>query len=368
MHDLAAGVASGAESPAIAPSNVVPFPDLPAIDHEKPDNSFRTLADSYLAEHKRAWSGRTYEKYAAHLKFWTTQLGADRDIGSIRKQDIRDIRNALGILPAHWQHRYPDQPLAEACKAAREAATEPMSPGAANAYITSLSSFFGWLVKQDFVSENPTKNLKFRDTVRGADKRSAYSVEQLQAIFNAPLYRGMASAYHWKKPGDLVQKDYRYWVPLIALYTGMRLGEILRLTPDSLRAENGIPYFRIGKAKTSAGIRNMPVHDRLVSLGLLDHVAATPKDERLFGGVSERAFSKFYKRLTGSVGIDDSKLVFHSFRHTFADALRQADIDTGLIKALMGHADQGVTAIYGNGYSLASLHKAVQSIEYELTH
>ena len=65
-----------------------------------------------------------------------------------------------------------------------------------------------------------------------------------------------------------------------------------------------------------------------------------------------------------------AKTSFHSFRHNFRDALRDARIERELAYALGGWAsdspeDNSLTAEnYGGGYKMATLYDAVASVRY----
>jgi integrase len=56
--------------------------------------------------------------------------------------------------------------------------------------------------------------------------------------------------------------------------------------------------------------------------------------------------------------------VFHSFRHTFTDALRAAKIERDLKKALLGHSGGDVTDEYGEGFPVEVLNGELQKIVY----
>ena len=85
----------------------------------------------------------------------------------------------------------------------------------------------------------------------------------------------------------------------------------------------------------------------------------------MFAGSHAPKFSKFFARFLDSVGLQDHKLVFHSFRHTFTDALRRARVEEPVLRALIGHSDGSVTGRYGSGYDLAALSEAISRVEYE---
>ena len=67
-----------------------------------------------------------------------------------------------------------------------------------------------------------------------ATKRTPYKLDELdelQTLFTCPIYTGCKgqSTTHRLKVGDNIYQDYLYWIPLIGLYSGMRLNEICQL-------------------------------------------------------------------------------------------------------------------------------------------
>ncbi len=71
------------------------------------------------------------------------------------------------------------------------------------------------------------------------------------------------------------------------------------------------------------------------------------------------------KYLRVDLGIKDSRKVFHSFRHTYRDACREAGLDEELADALMGHSNtQKMGRRYGSSFSVGSLKKAADKIAY----
>jgi integrase len=54
----------------------------------------------------------------------------------------------------------------------------------------------------------------------------------------------------------------------------------------------------------------------------------------------------------------------HSLRHDFRDALREADVPEDVAHYLMGHAQEGMAAVYGGRPTLARLKAAMAKIAY----
>ena len=95
------------------------------------------------------------------------------------------------------------------------------------------------------------------------------------------------------------------------------------------------------------------MHPQLIKAGFLTFVTAQVKarGERAWllpqvapGTTGARAWSKWFGRYIGAHGITEETKVFHSFRHTFIDALRAAGSSEELNSALVGHSDGTVHA------------------------
>jgi integrase len=95
-----------------------------------------------------------------------------------------------------------------------------------------------------------------------------------------------------------------------------------------------------------AARRVVPVHPELKRIGFLDSVrtGTGSAGSRLFpnwkrgeDGYYSSGFSKWFARFLTSVDLKDPRLVFHSFRHGFKDALRRAMVEERIQDAIMGH-------------------------------
>jgi integrase len=326
--------------------------------------SLREICDRFLEHNKAAWADKTAEKYKANLDVVCLLLGEDTPLSEIAREQARYLRDNLVKLPANFAKRYPDRSIDEVITIAEEANEPGMKPGSVKAYLGTCSSLFSWAEKEGYVDSNPIKGITVPDPVSDIDKRHPFSTEHLQSIFDAPTYMGMHSAHYWKRSGDVILKDARYWLPVAALFTGMRLGELVGLKGKHCQYDEGIFYLDIEASKTRAGIRKVPIHPFLATCDFLGHLDGLKDDDPVFGDIEASAYGKHFARFLDSLGISNPGLVFHSFRHTFADALRRARIEEPLAKALLGHAEGSVTGQYGAGYPLPALYEAMSAVEY----
>ena len=61
-------------------------------------------------------------------------------------------------------------------------------------------------------------------TVRKRDARNAFTTDQLNVIFQAPIYTGCVDdERNYGKPGVNRPKRGRFWLPILSLFHGLRL-------------------------------------------------------------------------------------------------------------------------------------------------
>lgn len=217
---------------------------------------------------------------------------------------------------------------------------------------------------------NPFRNTE-PEIPKGQRPRTAYNAAQLNLLFSSPVY----AAGERPKAG---RGEAAYWLPLIALFSGARLEEIGQLRAQDIAEERGIPCFFLrpeaGSIKTGEE-RRIPVHPELLRLGFLRYVEETkkagkerafPELERGAGGKLTDSWSKWFGRyLRETVAITDSRITFHSFRHAFKDACREAGIAEEIHDILTGHKRGGVGRSYGSDrFPIGPLAEAVRKINY----
>lgn len=158
------------------------------------------------------------------------------------------------------------------------------------------------------------------------------------------------------------------------------MGEIIQLRTDDVREDSGVLHFRLvdeyedQRLKTANAYRRIPVHPDLIRFGLLDLIQLRRDNGeiRLFpdlamgkDGYYSSSFSKFYGRFLVAVGVKDPKTSFHSFRHNFEDACRDAEMPAEIMNTLQGHSEKGMAARYGKGYVLPKLDEWVRRVKYD---
>ena len=209
------------------------------------------------------------------------------------------------------------------------------------------------------------------DPIDPSEKRDAFTTDQLNAIF---------SAAPWSQPFQVSDANpSRFWAPLIGLYSGARLTDICGQLVKEMIELDGVRVFnfvhRPGDRHIKGGkSRRVPVHPKLVDLGLWDYVQAARKSgqRQLFADVKRDhvgkwgdSTSKWFSRQIKSLELQGRSLSFHSLRHSFEDALRRAELhDTPIGNAIVGRSSPGVSKNYGSKYPVQRLHKAIEDVSY----
>lgn len=358
-----------------------------------------TLAHAYahyMDDPTHHWSPSTRQAYETTRKFAVGIIGGEVQMNALSRAHCRDYLDVLRFMPRNASKRFPKLSLKAAAKLGREReGIELISAANANAHLANFSSFLNWGVNEEVIARNPIRGLRLPDTVAKKDKRHPFSADQLQAIFNAPLYRGCQDGERgYSKLGDERPRNARFWVPLIGLHTGMRLNEICQLDVTDVREVEGIHCIVVSdqsldgsKEKTLKNVaseRLIPIHPTLVKCGFLNFVKTQKRrgQAKLFHdidlglrGKRAVAFSKWFTQFSRSCGAYQPRTSFHSFRHNFRDELRAARIDHDIAMTLGGWSIGGNSSAasenYGFGHRVGALNDAICSmrfLEIDLTH
>lgn len=328
------------------------------------------------------WTLKTKTKNDVAARHFIGLLG-DRPIGSYTKADGREFKAALMVLPPNWtgQPALRGLTIKEAVAFCRKNGGLSMSAKSINNSLHDIQAHFIWAMKRyDECAVNPINGLTIQIKESARKQRLPFTVDDLNTIFSAPVYTGCKSLAQWSKPGDFIPNDSaRYWIPLVAFHSGLRLGEICQLHHSNVRKQNDIWFFDIKEGedqslKSPAAERQVPIHQKLIDIGFLDFLDRV-KDNgsiRIFADVRKAEsddmwsshFSKQFNHTLTNLGIKRPKIVFHSFRHTMEDAYRNSGVRADVMDALQGHSASGMKERYGDGFDLANLNKAMQSVQW----
>ena len=304
----------------------------------------------------------TLTEYQRAVRLFT-ELHGDIPVVQIRRSHARQFREALQDVPRTRSGKLLKAPLPELAQWGRKhTEVEKISAETENKILGGVQAVAVWardngMVPDDVQWADPFANMRLGkgETRRGG---APFELSELTAIFGTPVFTEGARPTGGK--GDAVS-----WLPLLALFTGARVGELAGLRASDVAHDPTIGaqciYItadaKAGKRlKTKQSARAVPIQPQLTEVGFLKFVAsqakARGKDAWLFpeiapGTTGTRAFSKWFGRYIGEHGVTDASKVFHSFRHNFTDALRAGGVRDDVIRALLGWSGGGMPSRYG---------------------
>lgn len=243
-----------------------------------------------------------------------------------------------------------------------------------NNYVKDLSSVFNYGIREGYCSSNPFAGLKLKVSDKPSIARQKYDSVELSTLFSSQIFRS----------GGCGEQAYKYWLPLLALYTGARLNELCQLHLCDIVRSQGLWSINFNdshpeqRLKNSESRRIVPLHPKLLDLGFIEFVFSLKGGgrKRLFPelnyqlkrGYSARP-SKWFARykLEQLGGLNGQKKDFHSFRHTVADSLKQEGVSEPVAAAILGHKCGGITYNrYGKDFPPSRLYEAVKTIGWPL--
>jgi len=346
-------------------------------------------ASGTLREALEGWKGErtrpenVAKEYVRAIEMFI-QLHGNLAIFNIKRSHALKFREALRLVPrkrsglllkadlpqlSQWGQQHPGAPK--------------VSVATVNKQLGAVQAIANWGYDKGLVPDgvpwpDPFRNMRLEEE---RSTRGSFEISELKSIFAAPIFTQGECPVGSKGAAG-------FWMPIVALFTGARQAEIAGLQVSDLRTIEGVSLLFIaanrkaGKwVKSKSSERVVPVHPELARIGFLEYVAARAGDGAsswLFPTVAPdqrgalAAWSKWFGQyLRKRIGVSDPDRVFHSFRHSFQDALRRATPDEELRDAIPGRSSRGksVSRDYGANdmivrWGAQVLKEAVEKISY----
>tara|TARA_R110002072_G_scaffold86774_18_gene195908 strand:+ start:2022 stop:3467 length:1446 start_codon:yes stop_codon:yes gene_type:complete len=325
--------------------------------------SFYELSCDYLAQWERKpglKETNTGQQKRATFDLFSSFIN-EKPIRTISRAKGSEFVDALRRLDPNWARTgkaRSEQDRLDWRAIQRQFGDHPkgLSVATVNRHVATLDAFWRWAEERGHCEgRNPFKG--HREALK--DKRNKHSyvswtTEELDTLFNPG-----------PKRGELAE------VMLVALYTGMRLGEITSLEWGQLQEKDGVPFFDITAAKTEAGVRHVPIHPKLS--WLTERRKGKESTERVWpafvpegpGSQPSGDAGKLFSRHKLRLGFDSRTKVFHSFRKNFVGQLELAQVPENEVAQLVGHEKKGITfGVYGTQAAMARLAEIVALVDY----
>ena len=287
-------------------------------------------------------------------------------VEEITYKDCHKIANTICRVPVKWNINYPHKRLQDLIKQDFE---KTLSATSVKKYLRSFKEFMAFCRKRRYTTESFVDDIDI-PRKREATEINGFTPKELSKIFNIKTYPPMVSIEH----------SYRYWIPLIALYSGMRLNEICQLYLDDIDWEDDVYYFNLTDKRKDQHLKNrqskrrVPIHPMLIEFGILNLIkkARKEKRERLFYQLTYNEKNHYANKMSGwfarylkSLGIEGRDKVFHSFRHTVKPYLRDAGISQEYQNAICGWGTNDIgEKVYGGQIPIAKLYEEISKLKY----
>ncbi|WP_348626214.1 site-specific integrase [Mesorhizobium sp. L2C067A000] len=347
--------------------------------------NFSEIAEAFRSDQvaTKIWDQQTAGQARATYRLFAEVCG-DKPLQNYTRGDADEFRKKIQRLPwdyskaPAYRNRSVDEILKVAESQAKTRDVQPITQRTVKRHFSALSGLWGSALSAGTVSQNIFSGFRFGSSKKASEQRDAWTGPELEVLFSSPLYAGCKSELRRTEPGSLVLKDERYWLPFIAIFSGMRQEEIAQLHIEDVKEADGITFFDINDKpprmlKNANAARQVPLHATLIRLGFLEYLDQCRKSRqvRLFpnlkpGGADNRlghSFSKWFTRYRRDIGVYRKGLDFHSFRHSASTSMHQGGIERAVLDHVTGHSTPGETSRYVKASALAQLQSAINSID-----
>ncbi|ABC89065.1 putative recombinase protein, phage integrase family [Rhizobium etli CFN 42] len=238
--------------------------------------------------------------------------------------------------------------------------------------LPGIRQLYAWGMANRKVSHNPADGVKVAKVKKKRVRNPEFSDEEAGAL--------LAHALHHKRTGKASEhlSNAKRWVPWLCAYTGARVGEMVQLRKQDLRAEAGIWIIKItpeaGTVK-DAEFREVPLHPHLIEQGFPEFISKATDGYlfmKVFGDTEEAqraAWRTTKNRVTDfarEVVTDPEVQPNHGWRHKFRTVAREAGISRDISFSITGHDSKDEGDKYGTVTNKAKAAALAKYPRYEV--
>ena len=294
-------------------------------------------------------------------------------VEQITFDDCKKINKLIYLIPKKWKEKYPNKNLLEVLLPEDADLKEAISASSVRKYITIFQEFLKYCRKQRLINNDIADILTKPQVDKNKNVWQPFEPEELKQIFNKKTY------FKREKGKD----NHKYWIPLISLYSGMRLNEICQIRLNDIKTEKNIDYIQITdngetqSVKNYASTRRVPIHPILKELGLMEQIkfAKKQKQDRLFYSLTYSTKNRYAGSMSNAfryymdkvIKIKNPKKVFHSFRHTARGTYINYGVSEEFVNILCGWEGIGAGAknyLHREKVDIKKLDKAIRKLKY----
>jgi len=289
-----------------------------------PGTSLRSLVNGFvLTKQTEGKSSRTVEFYSENLKrfLWYAQKQDwPDDMRMITEWYIREFLGYLANEKCRWGLKGNGS----------ETSQSKASHTTVHHYFVVLANFFGWVVREGFLKENPTVKIKVsKPKTRVIKPYSHEEISRMLVVCDNDYGRNAKFLGSRNKA-----------IVLVLLDAGVRLSELIGMTLEDVNTSNGNIRV-VGKGSKERVVRIGKVAQK----ALWRYLMHRPDDGMGVIWLNEErrplsceGVQCLIRRLKARAGINGSGSV-HRFRHTFALNFLRADKNVFNLQYLLGHSE-----------------------------
>lgn len=236
----------------------------------------------------------TYYSYSAAFK----------KCGAIKDMKLRDIKTV------HLQKLF----------------TPDLSKSSLNNICIICNYVFEWGLQNDIINKNYVQYITM-PKAKETNKHTIFTTEEISVLWD-------------NKDNSIAQ------IALMLIYSGLRIGEFMALTENDINLNK--KCIIIGKSKTKAGIRTVPIADKTLTLWKKWQPVTASASAR-------REWAQGMKEL----GLNH---LFHDTRYTCVSLLTAAEVPMPIVQKIVGHSGKNVTENVYLHLELPTLLEAINKI------
>lgn len=338
---------------------------------------------------KGSWGEGTARQKPNKLNVFRSVFG-DKPAAALTRDDMESYIDIAYRIPSNFENptykKFKDITLDMVLTNAPEIEAIDYSvrgAGTVRDDLKTVRAFLSWVLKRkDATSLQPAINAldnEISDIDYESDRR-AFTEEELKTLLldNNSAPENYATSF---------SSPLKFWLPLIAVYTGARIAEICQLHTSDIKLVRALSsdaeHWCIDindndgkKLKNRHSKRQIPIHQNLINAGLIDYVNNLKAEEeiKLFPELTNthtNFATQWFGIYSDQAGVTDKDTSFHSFRHNFCSYLSDHHTPEDLVIALSGHQYKSLAKSTYNrnrNRDVGKLAEVINSIDYRLTH
>lgn len=272
------------------------------LKNRKPSNiiTLGELKKKYLASIEATHTKGSYRHSRKCIERLIEVLGEGINVNDITKQQVETFINNIYRASQHT----------------------------ASLHLRHLKAIFNKAIDWNYLEKNPFKGIRLRIATNNP---IFISKDELKLIVE-------------KENNSILSTIY-----LLAFYTGLRLSEIINLEWNDVDLNS-----RIIKVRNKEGFTTKSKRERVIPISnvVFDLLTNLNHNSNFIFSKNEARFnptyvSKSFKKSVKASGLN-SKIHFHTLRHSFASNLVQKNVNIYTVQKLLGHSNISTTQIYSH--------------------